>query len=155
MSKKRSATISVKLEPNLLDVVDAEVKQLMQTPTKHRVTRANAIHSLLSSYIHSDICNFQPSNFKFTYEQYVNQSNLLKIRGRNHQILKEYEKAKNMFLYAAALHLLALATLNEPLDSIIIKHLIEIVGLIQIGTGYKSLPEVRPGAKLTSTYGNA
>jgi hypothetical protein len=150
MAKKRAKIVPVTLTAEIRDVVDTEVQRLKSLGSKLRITRAIAIQSLLRKGIR----NLQPDE-SGTYEQYLNQASVFKLKGGNHQILGETGLARSVLLRAAAFELLALSTLTDPPDSAIIRHLVEIVELTKEGTGYKSLPDARFLNKTLSTIGNA
>ena len=151
MTKKRPATVAVRLESNLLDTVDDEVKRLKVVTPKSRPTRSGAILSLIQQHVQ----NLQPEDPKVTYEGFLKQSSVFKLRAGNRLALGKIEQSRNIFLRAAAYELLALSVLDSPSDSAIIRHLIEMVECAKRGTGYKSLPDARQGAKLLSTAGSA
>ncbi len=151
MVKKRAAKVSVRLEGELLDVVDDEVKRIKTTSSTSRPTRATAVLSLVQKYTH----NLQPDDSKATYEQFLKQASVFKLKSLKREAFEETESPRGTFLRAAAFELLALSVLEDPPDSTIIRHLIEIVECVKKGTGYKSLPDARQGAKLMATSGNA
>jgi hypothetical protein len=151
MPKKASSKISVPLSPELLAVVDEEVARLRALGPKLRVTRAVAIQALVRRHTR----NLQASDLAASYDQYMKQSNALKLKGESHQNLGETGPARQAFLHAAALELLALSVVPEPTDHAVIRHLVEVVELTKNGTGYKSLPDAVRGSKLLSLTGNA
>jgi len=151
MAKKRPKAVTILLSPELEEIVDEEVARLRSLGPKLRITRAIAIQALVRRYSR----NLQPEDTKATYEQYTKQSSVLKLKGGNHQILGETGLARRHLLRAAAYELLALSALEDPPDSTVVRHLVEVVELTKEGTGYKSLPDAMRGAKLLSTSGSA
>jgi hypothetical protein len=151
MPKKASSKVTVELSPELLAIVDEEVKRLKALGSKLRVTRPIAIQALVRRYTR----NLQPAELSAAYDQYIKQSSALKLKGGNHLALGETGPARQAFLHAAAFELLALSVVPDPTDAAVIKHLVEVVELTKDGTGYKSLPDAVRGSKLLATTGSA
>ena len=149
MPKKAFSKVSVPLSPELLAIVDEEVARLRTLGPKLRITRAVAIQALVRRHTR----NLQASDLAAAYDQYMKHSSALKLKGESHQSLGETGPARQAFLHAAALELLALSVVPEPTDHAVIRHLVEV--LTKNGTGYKSLPDAVRGSKLLSLTGNA
>ncbi len=152
MAKKRPVRVSVRLPAELLGVLDNEIIRLKALGTKSRVTREHAIQAIIQKCL----LNLQPHDVLPLYKEYLGQAGPLKLHAKKREGFGEIGSAKRSYLRAAAFELLAMSTLDEPDEITILKHLMEVLSLIQRGTGYKSLPNPMHGtSRLPTVTGSA
>lgn len=150
--KKKSRKVTVSLPDDVVRSVDAEVERLRsegRLPVGGRSTFIRDVLFLGLARL-GWAGQKEPESRLSAREALLRDAGILKLRGKSHQALGEPEAASSAYLAAAARELEALAVLGGASEATIKTHLIEIVYLIKLGTGYRHLPDV-PAERVETT----
>ena len=139
MSETKSRKVSVQLSNELLKGLDAEVKRLKSLNPKSRVTRGDALRTLVLR--HTRDYPLSEGERRKLYAEFLRESGPLKLQALGAMADKDYQRARKAYLRAAALELEALAVLEAPSEQTTANALVEIVFLVKKATGYRTLPD--------------
>lgn len=134
--KKQTKRVSVSLSTKVLRIIDAEVGQL-RLLGQAQPTRSSAITSLLLR----NSRDLLGEDASLIYQSCLREAGPLKMNALAESADGNTAKARKAWLRAGMLELAALIALQDPDDTTIIRHLIEIVVMLKEGTGFASLPD--------------
>jgi len=140
MSESKSRKVSVQLSNELMKGLDAEVRRLKSLNPNSRVTRGDALRTLVLRHVKD--YPLTDAERKKLHAEFLRESGPLKSQGMSALADKDYQRARKAYLHAIALEVEALAVLDNPTEQTTVDALIEIVIMLKKATGYKTLPDI-------------
>jgi len=134
-SERLTITISRELSKNLAKALAS----IRKSRSNIKVSRSELVREILTCFV---TANEPRSNKERTYEIIIEESMEYERGGIEAMAQGSHERAKKMFLLAAAREMEALAIAERPDESVIRSALIHTVILLKDGTEYSHLPDI-------------